>query len=384
VESQTAISTERYLKHYVAVFDPATGRLDVTEAKKMIVRPQVRQFEKERERDEEAPVPVPQTPVRAALTEAFGTKKSKRLAQSMAENRLLARGDDADDPLSQAILSTMHGDAEEDMDEPPSPQTNKPVPHANLGASKVEDAYALSTLVVPEPGQKTLSKLRLSYWKERIGAGKAVSNPFHFVSNRVQYLVEGHLKSPDSTPLVRHVQVLMYINLLLELHQFIIALPERKPIPNKAQLPEKALATFAKFSEQLLPQLLAHFFPANMRNRYPLTLLRTTILALTLHIPPPSLQAGDNVLVTEPTDISRDLGLEVAEVNKLFRELGCKLMPATDTELARWKLTRMKAPSWDDSGKQVNLPKPRFAKLRLPLEFPKLSLGKRVSSGKRR
>ena len=387
MESVTVNSTEKHSKHYIAVFDPTTGKLDVTEAKKMIVRPQVRQFQTEQDSDdEEESAPTVKTPSRAALTEAFGTKKSKRAIQSIAENRLLARGGDGDDPLSQAILSTLAGEEDEELDSSALSRSNKPLPPANTSAENIEDAYPLSTLVVPRPYKETLSKISLSYWKERISAGKPVKSPFRFVTNRINWILKAHVSSPVHPTNLRHLQVLRYIELLLHFYKYISTLPAQRPILDPSKWPEKTLATLTSLSEQedLLPRLISHFFPEKKRTQHALTLFRSSVLALTLHVPPPSFDAGNKILITEPTDISLDLALDQKDTSMLFRELGCKMEPATESELSRWGLSKMTQKLVGADGKEFTPPKPKFAKLRLPLQFPKLSQGKNISPGKRR
>ena len=369
------------MKHYIAVFDPATGSLDVTEAKKMIIRPQVRQFQTDPEVQEDAG-PSVKPPARAALTEAFGTKKSKKVVQAMAENRLLARGD-ADDPLSQAILSSVAGD-EDGIDASELIRANKPLPRANTKAQKVQDAYPLTTLVIPSPSAETLSSLNLEFWKSSISADKSVSTHGRFSAHRLSYMIQAHLRSPDDDSILQLCRLLRYIDLLLGLHKFISNLPFKKPIPETDRWPSKTLNSFQSASKQtqLLPNLVAHFFPDRMRSQYAMTLLRTTILALSLHIPPgPSLQIEAGILASDPTDLQLDLAMEQKDAVKLFRELGCKLEPSTDKDLAVWGLSK-KSKKKDENGKDIKRPRAKIAKLSLPLDFPKLSQG--ASPAKRR
>ena len=386
VENSTIHSNDKFNKHYVAVFDPATGKLDVTEAKKMIVRPQVRQFQKEQASEDEDSAPVAKPPSRAALTEAFGTKKSKRAIQSIAENRLLARGGDGDDPLSKALLSTLAGEDDDQPDGSALSRSKKPLPPANLSAKNIEDAYPLSTLIIPRPYQDTLTKTSISYWKSRISESKTIKTNVRFVAHRMDYILKSHLAVPNNSFRLQQVQVLRYIELLVQFHKHIMTLSPQRPIPDPSGWPPKTVATFANVSEQedLLSRLIAHFFPDRKRSHHALTLLRSTILALTLHIPPPSLDSGIGMLVCEPTDIYLDLAIDQKEAVMLFRELGCKVEYATDAELKRWSLSKMRQKIRGADGKEFMPPRPKFAKLRLPLQFPKLSQGKNISPGKRR
>lgn len=88
-------------------------------------------------------------------------------------------------------------------------------------------------------------------------------------------------------------------------------------------------------------------------------------------------------MISEPTDIELDLGMDRKETTHLLRELGCKVDTATEAELVRWGLIRLAGKKTDENGKQVSLPKPKFARLRFPLQFPKLSQGQNSSPAKR-
>ncbi|SLM39136.1 RNA polymerase I associated factor, A49-like, partial [Lasallia pustulata] len=55
----------------------------------MTVKSRIRQYQQDSESEEED-TPAPAYSSRAALTEAFGSKKSKKAVATIAENRLLA------------------------------------------------------------------------------------------------------------------------------------------------------------------------------------------------------------------------------------------------------------------------------------------------------
>ena len=344
----------------------------------MTIRNVVRQFDTS-EDAEQGSAPAPGYASRAALTEAFGTKKSKKAAQSIAENRLLARGGADDiDPLSQAIAATV----KEDDDEPSSsPQITKPLPQADTDATDIREVYSLSTLIIPQI--ETLKSMPLQKWRTTMSNKKQVSVAFRYIANRIGYLMPAHIAAPDDGDCLRHLQVLRYIYLLLELHKFAARHSPKKTMPFPDQWPEDTISD--TIASPTVRALSRHFFPERKSSRFSLTLLRTTILALTLHIPPPSFITGKDTLVTEPTDISLDLGVDKSEVTKLYRELGCKVDPATDTQLQRWGLLKLYTqPKVDEDGKAVKVSKPRFAKLTFPITFVKVSQGRSLAGQSRR
>ena len=344
----------------------------------MTIRNVVRQFDTREDAEQES-APASGYASRAALTEAFGTKKSKKAAQSIAENRLLARGGAGDvDPLSQAIAATV----KEEEDEPSSsPQITKPLPQADTDATDIREVYSLSTLIIPQ--SETLKSMPLEKWRKPMSNKRQVSVAFRYVANRIGYLMPAHIAAPDDEDYLRHLQVLRYIYLLLEFHKFAARHSPKKTMPFPDQWTEDTISdTIASPTQRAL---FKHFFPERKSSRFSLILLRTTILALTLHIPPPSFITGKDALVTEPTDISLDMGVDKAEVIKLYRELGCKVDSATDTQLERWGLLKLYTqPKVDEDGKAIKVAKPRFAKLTFPLAFVKVSQGRALASQSRR
>jgi DNA-directed RNA polymerase I subunit RPA49 len=377
-ESRTTDAAEKHIRHYIAAFDPASNRLQVMEAKKVTVRSRVRQ--PAAPDDDSQNEITPQTPSsRAALTQAFGTKKSKKAVVSMAENRLLARGGDAgDDPISTAILSSIK-DEGDDLEDVTASRVNKPLPQPDLTATHILEVYPPSSLVFPGPARTTLSQMPLAYWRERVAAKKDVKSRYRYVANRVERLTNLHLEEPEDETLLHKMQILRYIQLLLEIHTFVGRLAARKRIPQPEDWPAKTTSDVS-LSTAFLSKLVRHFFPDGTANAHSQTLFVTTILALTLHVPPPKFRPGEDVhvLVTEPTDISLDLALPPTEVAKLYRELGCKMEALTEAELARWGWEKVgKARTvLDDYGNKVTVPKPKFAKLKFPIVFPKISAGR--------
>lgn len=355
----------------------------------MTVRSSVRQFETEPDSDEEEgeetkPPPTPSS--RAALTHAFGTKKSKKAVAAVAENRLLARDDEnLDNPISSAILSAIKEEEDDKagiLETEAASRVNKPLPQADVSASDISDVYALGALVFPAPPTTTLSQMSIKEWLDRAKQGKPINSHYRYVAHRVGYLTKTVLKDPESKDARQKLQVLRYIELLLEMHTFVSRRPGRRPLPpieqwTTSQAGGKALGT-ASLSTTFQSRIVSHFFPTNIPTAASKTLLTTTILALTLHVPPPKFQPGaaPTVLATDPSDIQLDLALPQVEVSKLFRELGCKLESATDAELTRWGLDKVVSKGVDDEGNEVRLPKPKFAKLRFPIEFPKISMGR--------
>ncbi|KPI36999.1 uncharacterized protein AB675_5999 [Cyphellophora attinorum] len=386
-ETRTTTTSEAHTKHYVAIFDPATKQLTVTEAKKLAARSTVRQVEQDKaDSDSENEHPTPsQRASRAALVEAFGTKKSRKALQGAAENRLLARGS-GNDSLSEAIRSSVKqedvlADPDFGASQEAAAQSNKPLPPANLTTTDIREVYAISRLVRPR-GQATLDDISVAKWESYASRTppKPIVSAFHFVANRAGPLLQRQAQlletgeSPNRfLPLVKtHIRLLRYIEFLLYLHKFLAAAKPRRQLDrldrDAANIQDMcAILPFASLLNHF-----SHFFPDNMPTAPAMTLLRSTILAFTLHIPPAGRVPDTQVLVTEPTDIARDLGKDIDEMLKLYRELGCQNKPLSDTEIAMWGLERLR------KGDSKVATKVKFAKLKFPIEFVKVSQGARA------
>jgi DNA-directed RNA polymerase I subunit RPA49 len=369
--TEDADPTGKYLKHYAAVYDPVSGQLQVIEAKRMTVRSSVRQQEPTQEGDSPEIKPTTNYSSRAALTHAFGTKKSKKAVQSVAENRLLSQGaEKPNSPISHALLSSMPDIERPDQltDSPASAiQTSKPLPVPDLTTNDITEFYPLSSLVFPSPASETLRKMPLEEWKVSVENKKAISPPSRFVAVNSTHVIKAVNANPDNSDVRQTGQILRYMLVLIELARNVSKLHSGKRLPP----PEKWITWFSGSIPQLaLKGIIEKFCPNGMvPSKSNMTLLRTTILALTLRIPPPSGNFMSGILATQPYDIQVDLNLQSDEARHLYRELGCRWEAATDTELEQWGHIKLKKTK--EMGQA-----PRFAKLKFPVEFPKLSRGK--------
>lgn len=345
--------------------------MKITEAKRLTVRGAIRQRPKLDESDDEDTQNfLAAQGTRAALTEAFGSKKSKKAVQSMAENRQLGQGVEGA-TIADAITSHMADDEEEEPETATATaRSNKPLPKANLTTDDIEEVYSISSLIQPSPASRTLQSMPLEPWKARLKIGKEVGGlRSRYVANRVSYIGKPLLESNDPK-YVQQMQLLRYIEMLVEIAQFTAKQNRKHKMKFVDEWPDHTLTP--GISPSIVKQIVNHFFPENIPSERSMTLLRTTIFALTLHILPPSGKTGGGQMVAEPTDIQLDLAMEIPEVRKLYHELGCKVAGATDKDLVAWgyqKLVEKKKKKTDD-GKV--LPKHMFAVLRFPLNFPKI------------
>jgi len=225
------------LRHYVGVYDPRTGELQVLPARNVVVRgtlrvPPAPEGEDGSSEEEQVPQSVlthMQLPnvrmvtnlreqrlkARTILGEAFGTKKSQKAIRSLTVNAIFtpqtpsqtSSGAKALDPLVSAVLESMSQvtssmPTREELQA--AVDDAKPRPKANLDAETPADVYEIEDLI----GTETLRTLNVRQWQDDIKAGKAIETHSRFVSHRVIRVVE----SGD----VKMLKALRYVLLMLD------------------------------------------------------------------------------------------------------------------------------------------------------------------------
>lgn len=405
-------STDKLLKHYVAVYDPAASSLQITQARKVTVRPRIRQRAKHPEGSQEDEVTTTDTVFsrRLALTEAFGSAKSKRIIQTINENRVISQNaaGQKKNPILDAIVSPIAGlDNEDGTTE--EDRSAKPLPAARLDTTHINEVYALKSLVIPHPASSTLEAMSVDEWLQRISAGENVETPSRFVSHRVEYLGRAALaegaaaasigQDRAKSKYLERLRLLRYILLLLQVDYYLHGIPPKRRLEPVARWPAESLP--GDIDRALVQKVVNHYCPERTGpSPFRRTLFHSTILALTLHIPPEKLDITGNdtpynILVTDPMDISLDLNLKFPDAAKLFRELGCTVGPAKDAELARWGIAKRQRPAHalkgtNSEGQEVvgdrtSIPmrfeNPKIAKLAFPIQFPKPSHGRPQAAG---
>lgn len=118
------------LKHYVGIYDPASGELQLVPARSMVMRSVIQNEQEEDEDAAQAPGSVSRQlleswflsangltviQARVQLGEAFGTKKSQKMIRSLTENRIAPQngdirngsGESKLDAAASAIINAM-------------------------------------------------------------------------------------------------------------------------------------------------------------------------------------------------------------------------------------------------------------------------------------
>lgn len=390
----TGEDADSQLNHYVAVVDPERKTWQFVEARRVTLRGAVRSRkpEEEEESDEENSLRAQRT----ALTHAFGTKQSKKAVQSRQENSQLSNAPAGSvTEAGAALISSLPADVASGQAKASNVQAQvqaaKPLPTPNLAATHPVDVYPIETLV--PGGHSTLRQLTgVDEWKQQVDNGLEVTTGSRYVANRVVAVAQSDNAS--------QLQVLRFICLLLELARSLKSMgrdkgsgPGSKRLPARDELRRILSSTTgatkskdkdkdASDSDSLLPDSVIdavrrRFAPTGgMLTKHDLTLLHTTICALSLHIPPqPAKDGGSsslggnapNELATDPADLRDDLRLDSNLVQQYFRELGCRIDRPKESEFAKWNV----------KGGRAEAATRRVARLRIPVEFPKVSRGAR-------
>ncbi|KAL4870494.1 hypothetical protein BDV12DRAFT_165704 [Aspergillus spectabilis] len=373
------------LKHYVAVVDPASKTWEFVEVRRVTLRGAVRKAASAEEEEEESEDEETKTmrEQRTDLTYTFGTKKSRKATQSMAENAQLSSAPEgAATAAESALLQSMPAESATDLASKSAAvqaeiQAAKPLPTANLDAKHPSEVYPLETLI--PNGKATLRQLPIKDWQDTISQGLTVQTTSRYVSNRISDICE----SGNAT----HIQVLRFILLLLDLSR---SLKSSKPggagrgskrLPSREDLrrilssgsPSETSSEASSIPDPIIDGIRRKFAPSgSLLSKNDITLLHTTICALSLHIPPQPVKDGiptpnggnaSNEIATDPSDLRDDLQLENSDIQQYFRELGCRVDRPRETEFAKWGIR----------GGKAEAATRRVARLRIPVEFPKVS-----------
>ena len=203
------------LKHYVGVFDPKTGKLQVVQARKMVIRGTLKVSKKpETANGEEKEDPSNYTSARSILGETFGTKKSKKAIRSRTENAITPSGGPASssqngplEPLASAVIQSMVATtstmaSREDLQA--IADENKPRPKPNLAADTPAEVYSIEDLV----GIDMLRMLPVKEWQDAVAAQQDIVTSSQYISKRIVKVAKSGI--------VKRLKTLRYLLILIE------------------------------------------------------------------------------------------------------------------------------------------------------------------------
>ncbi|KAL8810193.1 MAG: hypothetical protein Q9223_002184 [Gallowayella weberi] len=343
------VGTDALLNHYIGVYDPKSARLQLVRARKMTLRAKLRPTLADTEEETNTAKGLS---ARSALGLTFGTKKSQRAIQNLTKNAISpvkqgrseqSQQHSALDPVASAVVSSMAAAAptvstREDFQA--AIDNSAPRPRHNPDAETPAEAYPTDQLV----GRGTLRQMTVKEWQDKVSDRQEILTKSRFVSHRIQRIA--------SDGDVRLLKTLKYLLLLIEWNGLLLPGPKGvgRKVPQGSQLQE----IVDGWGSDLVDSVAKRFADGGRTlSRWQLDNLMTHICALCVTVDPEN-------FMTDVYDIREDLRLENKDVRKYFKAIGCRVVAPTEAERMRWGLGKAEVASH------------QVAKLRLPLEFPKM------------
>ncbi|GJN66573.1 DNA-directed RNA polymerase I subunit rpa49 [Purpureocillium lilacinum] len=325
------------MKHYVGVYDPKTGKLEVVEAKKMVVRGQVRAKQLPTASAKDIGARQTNMERKTDLGQTFGTKKAKKAIRENVLNAIAPEKKPGDgsptkiDNAARAMLDSV-GALTSQMATREQLQAvvdeAKPVPKANLEATEIQDVYDPDVII----GSDILNLVPIREWQEKARHKEGIQIPSRFIAARVNAI------ATNDDALTR-LRVLRYMGFVL---LFYLG---TKPGKQKGtrQLPsrEKLRELLSPAPEAVVENIRRKFSDAGTMRKFHIDLLMTHCCVFACIV--------DNFEV-DTENLRDDLRIDQGSINKFFHEIGGRVKPVGSKA----------------EGRQANI-----ARLALPLDFPK-------------
>ncbi|EHA50874.1 hypothetical protein MGG_06381 [Pyricularia oryzae 70-15] len=327
---------EGFLRHYIGVFDPKTGELEVVEARKVTVRGSVR--------SQQAPAEAMSAiesktnmDMRTDLGQAFGTKKAKKALVSKVENAITAinNASSRDSGAGEAALMASIKTAAANMPTRDELQAAvdgaKPVPKGNYDAAEIQDVYDPDQII----GSDVLNAIPVRDWQTANKNDENVQLTSRYVANRLPRVGE-HAES------LKRLRILRYLYFLMTFIK--IAKPGKNGV-RKLPPRDKLREALSPAPDVVLDSLRHKFADGTQMRKIHADLIMTTCCVLASII---------DSFEVDTFDLREDLQLEQKQLNSYFAEIGARTKPVVNGDK-----------------------KTTIAKLALPLQFPKVSMGRR-------
>lgn len=236
---ESSNGSETHLKQYIGVYDPETGKLQLVQARQLVIRSTLRSSENDDEGSHSDRDTLNNLSARSNLGLAFGTKKSQKAIRARTTNAIKASPTKSEsqtpgtgrtlDPLASAVVSSMtqytssmptREQMQAEIDQ------NKPIPKPNLFAEQPAEVYPIEQLV---GGTSVLKNMNVQELMDKVNAGEDVRTKSLYVSNRLRLVVQSH----D----VKRVKTLRYLLLLLEWYKGLkMGIKGAKKVPKDEEM----------------------------------------------------------------------------------------------------------------------------------------------------
>ncbi len=363
---EEAGGSDKLLKHYVGIYDPETGKMEVMEARKVVVRGTVRAHEATEEDNATAvsinsirfTIPVlilslqTMRERRNDLGQTFGTKKAKKAIASVTENaidqsRLFRDPAKANEPekltaANRALLGSLAQSAanmptrEELGDASTSANTR---PEGNKETMDPTKIYTVEKVI----GLDTMKIIPVRQWMETMKAKKEITTSSRFVARRLQV----HAQNPEKLKILRYMLLHIDFYNASSSGKFGRRLPKRDDLKKiLGEMPEAALEGVKR-----------KFTNAGIMNKQMSDSLIMYLCAMAFMVD------GAGV---DTWDLKEDLKLETKQITIYFTQIGAKIASLGEVERKKMGLEKAAAAQR------------RVAKLKAPLTYPKVSVGRRM------
>jgi DNA-directed RNA polymerase I subunit RPA49 len=341
------------LNHFLGIYDPKTGKLEVVEAKKMTMRASVRARQgaaaTSGQRDNSQVRLHPSTlegqysnevqtmlQLKTDLGQTFGTKKAKKAIQENVLNAIAPQKKAGEEPAkidaaARAMLNSV-GEVTSTMSSREELQAvvdaAKPVPIANMEATEIQDVYDPKKII----GADILKLVPVREWQEKVQHKESIQVPSRFVAARVNR-VAGNEEAVDRLRVLRY----FFFVLLFYLHS-----KPGKARGTRTIAPREKLREFlAPAPEAVIESIRRKFSDRGEMRKFHVDLLITHCCVFASII--------DNFEV-DTQNLRDDLKIDQKTMNAYFQEIGGRVKHVTNK----------------DTKQQVSV-----ARLTLPLNFPK-------------
>ena len=289
--------------------------------------------------------------LRNTLGQTFGTKRARHAIAAVTENaiapgksaRTLENGEAPKlNAAATAVLASMKDQTagmatKAELQE--AADASKPRPKPNMDAMEIKDVYTIDNLI----GLDIMKQIPVRQWQEAVKQKKEVRAKSQFVVNRIHGV----------TMNIEKMKVLRYMLLLLEVYM------GSKPNRSGRNLPkrEEMKSFLGDMPEAVIESVKRKFSEAGTMSKFKVDFMITHLCAMACVV--------DNYEVNM-WDLKEDLKLETSKMAQYFHEIGAKIRTLPEAEKKRLNLDKAQASQH------------KVAKLKLPLDFPKVPVGRRA------
>jgi DNA-directed RNA polymerase I subunit RPA49 len=289
--------------------------------------------------------------LRNDLGQTFGTKKAKKAIASVTENaispdktlRALSNGGkgvkvtSADSAMLAILAESTKGMASRE-DLAKAADEGKPRPKANLEATNVKDVYTIDSLI----GTDVFQLIPVKKWTDSIKAKREIFVSNSYVGSRIM----------NASSSVEKLKLLRFMNFLLSLRSACRSQRGSLALPRRDEI----MKLLEDMPEAIFESVRRKFADGGIMSKYQIDLLITHICAMACIV--------DNYEV-DTWLLKEDLKLETKQMQQYFLEIGAKVVGLGEVERRKQGLEKAAAAQH------------KVAKLKLPLEFPKVSFGRK-------